>query len=103
MAIDQSILTKIKNHIRIRHNVLDDDWTDEISACLADLKVVGVQDPQGPDPQEMDPLILNAVKLWCRAAATDDPTKAAAYMARYDALKASLMMAEGYCEGAADE
>ena len=55
------------------------------------MKVCGVQDPNAKDP-----LILNAIKLYSRAAYTDDTDKAAAYQARYDALKSCLMMAEGY-------
>ena len=63
----------------------------DIDACLADLRVVGIV-----HADETDPLIFNAVKLWCRSYNTDDPVKAAAYMERYEALKACLMMAEGY-------
>lgn len=91
MAIEQELLNKVKTSLRISHNVLDDDLTDTIEACLQDLDVCGVQDPYVGDP-----LILNAVKLFCRAAFTDDTGKAAAYQARYDALKSCLMMAEGY-------
>lgn len=91
MAIDQSILSKIKTNLRISHTVLDEDVEDTIAACLADLEVCGVLDPQTDDP-----LILNAIKLYCRAEYTDDNGKAASYMARYDALKSCLMMAEGY-------
>ena len=91
MAIDQTTLDKIKINLRISHNVLDDDLTDTISACLADLRVCGVLDPQADDP-----LILNAIKLYCRAEYTDDTSKAAAYKERYDALKSCLMMASEY-------
>lgn len=91
MAIEQELLTKIKNSLRITHSMLDDDVADSIEACLRDLKVCGVMNP---DPT--DPLILNAVKLFCKVAYTDDTEKAAAYQARYDALKSCLMMAEGY-------
>ena len=91
MAIEQELLNKVKTHLRISHNALDGDLMDTIEACLADLKVCGVQAPDAADK-----LILNAVKLFCRAAYTDDTGKAAAYQARYDALKACLMMAEGY-------
>lgn len=91
MAIEQELLNKVKTYLRISHNVLDDDLTDTIEACLADLKVCGVK-----DPNTSDKLILNAVKLYCKAAYTDDTGKAAAYQARYDALKSCLMMAEGY-------
>lgn len=91
MAIEQLLLQKIKNSLRISHSMLDDDVTDSIGACLQDLKVCGVKDPDANDP-----LILNAIKLYCKAAYTDDTDKAAAYQARYDSLKSCLMMAEGY-------
>jgi hypothetical protein len=74
--------------------------TDSIAACLADLHVCGVQEPDAGDPQELDPLILNAVKLYCKAEYTDDPAKAAAYLERYNGLKSCLMMAGGYREEA---
>ena len=91
MAVDQTTLTKIKNNLPISHTVRDDDLEDTISACLADLRVCGVFDPQADDP-----LILNAIKLYCRAEYTDDTSKAAAYKERYDALKSCLMMASEY-------
>ena len=98
MAIDQSLLTKIKNNLRISHNALDDDLSDTVEACLRDLKVCGVQ------AAETDPLILNAVKLYCRKEYTDDTSKAAEYQKRYDAMKSCLMMASEYSgEAAADE
>ena len=96
MAIEQDLLLKVKTNLRIRHTVLDDDVVDTIEACLADLKVCGVKGPVQDDPRDLDPLILNAVKLYCKVAFTDDTDKAAAYQARYDALKSCLMMAEGY-------
>lgn len=89
-------LTKIKQGIRISHNKLDDDIQADIDACQADLRLVGVI-----YADETDPLIFNAIKLWCRSLYTDDTIKAAEYLKRYEALKASLMMAEGY--GRAEE
>lgn len=84
-------LTKIKQGLRTAHTKLDEDILADIDACLADLKLVGVI-----YADETDPLIFNAIKLWCRSLYTDDPAKAAEYLKRYDALKASLMMAAGY-------
>ena len=99
MAIEQELLNKVKTNLRISHSKLDDDVADSIEACLRDLKVCGVQ-----DPDVTDPLILNAIKLFCKVAYTDDTGKAATYQERYDALKSCLMMAEGYrTEVAADE
>ena len=94
-------LTKIKRGLRISHDKLDEDIQADIDACLADLHVVGVT-----DADTSDPLVFNAVKLWCRSLYTDDTVKAAEYMKRYEALKACLMMAEGYGrpkEAAGDE
>lgn len=84
-------LTKIKQAIRRTHDKLDDDLKADIDACMADLKACGVI-----YADESDPLIYNAIKLWCRSLNTDDAVKAAEYLKRYEALKASLMMAEGY-------
>lgn len=98
MVIDQGLLVKVKNYLRISHNVLDDDISDTIVACQRDLEVYGVQIPVSDDPQEMDPLILNAIKLYCKSEYLDDPVKAAAYRERYDALKSCLGMAEDYRE-----
>ena len=88
---EQELLNKVKTSLRISHTRLDDDLADTIKACLADLNVCGIVAPTATDP-----LILNAVKLYCKAAYTDDTVKAAAYQARYDSLKSCLMMAEGY-------
>ncbi len=90
-------ISKIKTDIRIKHTVLDNDVSDQIDACLADLTIVGIK-----NPSETDPTILNAIKLWCRSYYTDDTAKAADWATRYDALKACLMMAAGY-GGAPDE
>ena len=84
-------LTKIKLAIRTSHNKLDDDIQADIDACLADLKVCGIIHAGAEDP-----LIFNAIKLYCKSLYTDDPVKGAAYLERYNNLKACLMMAEGY-------
>lgn len=84
-------LAKVKQALRISHHILDEDVMADIDACLADLGVCGIV-----NIDETDPLIYNAIKLYCRAGYTDDPTKAAAYQQRYDALKGCLMAAEGY-------
>ena len=90
MASNETLL-KIKTALRISHNVLDSDIMGDIDACISDLKVCGII-----DPKETDPLIMNAVKLWCRSLYTDDTGKGAEYLRRYEALKSCLMMAEGY-------
>lgn len=84
-------LDKVKLSLRISHTKLDADIQADIDACLADLRVCGVV-----YADDADPLMVNAIKLWCRALYTDDLAKGAEYMRRYEALKGCLMMAEGY-------
>lgn len=95
-------LDKVKLAIRISHTKLDGDIQDNIDGCLSDLKVHGIE-----YAAEDDPLILNAVKLWCKSVYMDDPVKAAEYKRRYDALRDCLKIAEGYGwkaeEGESDE
>ena len=84
-------LEKIKQAIRRSHSKLDDDLQADIDACVADLRAAGVV-----YADESDPLIFNAIKLWCRSLNTDDTAKAAEWKSRYDSLKACLMNMEGY-------
>jgi hypothetical protein len=90
MAFDDT-LSKIKLALRTSHNKLDEDIQADIEACVADLEVCGII-----HPDESDPLIFNAIKLYCRSLYTDDTAKAAEWLRRYNELKACLMMAEGY-------
>lgn len=96
MNITQSLLSKVKKSLRISHTSLDEDVIDGIRAALSDLRVCGIAPEKLNPTEELDPLILNAVKLYCKKEYTDDTAKAARYQEGYDALKASLMMADGY-------
>lgn len=84
-------LEQIKLSLRISHSKLDADIQVDIDACMADLRVCGVI-----YAAENDPLIINAIKLWCRSLYTDDPAKGAEYLRRYETLKACLTTMEGY-------
>ena len=100
------LLPKIKTYLRIKHSALDEDVQDTIEAVLQDLRSVGIIETKlDISGDTMDPLILQAVKAKCKAEFTDDTAKAARYQAGYDAMKASLMMAEGYGweEGGSDD
>lgn len=91
-------LEKIKLAIRRSHDKLDEDLQADIDAALADLRLCGII-----YAEEGDPLIFNAIKLYCRSTNTDDPAKAAEWLRRYEALKACLQIAEGYGWRATDE
>ncbi|PWM72675.1 MAG: hypothetical protein DBX59_06070 [Bacillota bacterium] len=87
-------LEKIKKALRISHSALDADIQADIDACLADLAVCGIVALDAEDP-----LIYNAIKLFCRSLYTDDPTTGAEYLRRYDALKGCLQIAGKYNQG----
>lgn len=89
MATD--ILQKIKLALRTSHNKLDEDIQADIDACRADLKMHGIT-----HARDDDPLIFNAVKLYCKSLYTDDPAKASALLQRYQELRDCLKVAEGY-------
>lgn len=94
-------LTNVKLALRVSHSVLDADIMADVDACLADLRVCGII-----EPDESDALIFNAIKLYCRSLYTDDTVKAAEWLRRYEALKGCLQLAEGYGwkeEAAADD
>lgn len=84
-------LDRIKLDLRITHKKLDESIQSDIDGCMADLKMHGIV-----HRDETDPLVFNAVRLWCRANYTDDTTKAAEYLKRYNALRDCLKGAEGY-------
>lgn len=84
-------LERIKQGIRRSHSKLDEDLQSDIDACLADLRRVGII-----YATEGDPLIFNAIKLYCRSVNTDDPVKAAEWNRRYEVLRDGLAIAEGY-------
>jgi hypothetical protein len=92
-------LDQVKLFLRISHSKLDEAITGDILACLADLRMHGIC-----YKDESDPLILNAVKLWCKSVYTDDTVKSAEYLKRYTALRDRLKVAEGYgWKGGSDE
>ena len=99
MMVDMGLIAKVKTAIRISHNKLDDEVGDDIATCLQELRVLGISAPMPDDPQEMDPLILSAVKLHAKSNFTDDSAKAADYKKRYDSLVSFLMTASEYDGG----
>lgn len=84
-------LDEVKLFIRICHSKLDSSIKSDIDSCLGDLQVHGIT-----YKDDTDPLILNAIKLWCKAIYIDDEVKAAEYLKRYYALRDCLKSAEGY-------
>lgn len=85
------IVRRIKLSVRISHSKLDEDIESDIEACLADMRLKGIV-----NPQPRDPIIFSAIKLYCRSSYTDDTAKSAEYLRRYEVLRDSLATSEGY-------
>lgn len=85
------ILSRVKLAIRRSHSKLDDDLQVDIDACLQDMKMRGIKDPD-PDDQ----LIFAAIKLYCKSTTADDPTKGDAFYQRYEDLRDSMSLHAKY-------
>jgi len=85
------MLLKVKEALRITHTHLDDELADLIESCKVDLSISGVK-----VIIETDPLILQAVKVYCKAnfgLGNDDSEK---YQKSYDSLKTHLALCGDY-------
>lgn len=88
-----AIIRKIKTDLRIRNDQLDEDISDNIDSCVADLALCGID---VDDDRALDRNIVNAIKLYCRSRYTHDLEEAKLYEQRYGLLKGTLMMSEEY-------
>lgn len=85
------LLEKVKLSLRIRTNLLDLDILELIESAKADLSISGVK-----NLNEDDPLIIQAVKTYCKAnfgLANKDSEK---YQRAYDNLKQHLSLCGDY-------
>lgn len=88
------LLEKVKLTLRITEDTFDAEITDLINACLSDLGVAGVSTDMLADVYT-DPLIIMAVKTYCRAH-FGEPDEYERLKASYDEQKAQLSMYSGY-------
>lgn len=87
------MLEKIKTSLRVSHNKLNDDIQDLIDACLLDLKTSGVV-----KIEENDPLILQAVKVYCKAHFWTDHKNTDKFQESYESMKMHLALCGEYNE-----
>jgi uncharacterized phage protein (predicted DNA packaging) len=87
------LLAKIKQSLRIDDDSLDEDIQDTIDAALADLKLSGVIESR---LDETDPLIIRAVKTFCKAEFSFDDREANRYRDSYGMLKNHLSLSSDY-------
>lgn len=85
------MLEKVKLALRIKSNSLDLDIQDLIESAKADLNISGVK-----NLDEEDPLIIQAVKTYCKANFGLDNKDSEKYQKSYDMLKQHLSLCGEY-------
>lgn len=95
------LIDDIKTALRISHDKLDDDVNQHISACLADMKRLGIALPELVDEVRDTPLLYVAVKLYCMAQ-YDFLGKGEQYKKDYEKLRDVLSLSGEYREGDRD-
>lgn len=91
------MLKTVKKSLRITTSALDDEVSELIAACIADLRRVGIATPKGRNINagKVDPLILRAVILYAKANFGYDENSER-YQKAYDALVVSLCLSGDY-------
>jgi hypothetical protein len=85
-----AILDDVKANLRISGTALDTDLQDDIDAALMDLQRVGID-----TSDQSQPLIIKAVKLYCRWQ-QDYMGKGEQYCKAYTGLMQALSLAGDY-------
>lgn len=85
------MLDKIKLALRIKNNAFDLDILDLVESSKIDLQMAGVK-----RIDEEDPIILQAIKLYCKANFGLDNKDSEKYQKSYDMLKQSLSLCGEY-------
>lgn len=89
------MLEKIKLALRIDDDSLDEEIQDSINAAIADLKLSGVLENK---LDETDPLIIRAVKTFCKYEFCTDDKESERYKNAYDMIKVHLTLSIDYTE-----
>lgn len=98
----EELVYKIKESMRISHNVLDQEILENIESSIFDMKRVGIQ-PFSIENEEIDQnklkdkLVEKAAELYCKWQA-DFQGKAERYEKAYNALRDALSLCGDYRE-----
>lgn len=87
------MLEKIRQRVRFSSNVFDNELSDLISECKADLTLKGVAPLKIADT---DPLILSAVSTYVRGYYEEDNAKAERLQRSYESLATHLTLSGEY-------
>lgn len=93
MVVSEQLLNKTKTALRVSTSDFDENIKDEILACLLDLRRVGVF-----SIAQTHPLIMSAVKLWCKAYFLQD-NESEKFKLAYESIRDSMALSEEYKDG----
>ena len=87
------MIEKIKQALRIKSNAFDDELKDLITAAKLNLEICGIAKSKIIDT---DPLIIQAVKTYCKANFGLDNKDSEKYQKSYDMIKTHLALCGDY-------
>lgn len=85
------MLGKVKNALRVNHVALDEEILDLIESAKMDLRISGVN-----KIDEIDPLIIRAIIVYCKAHFGFDNTESERFERSYEMLKNHLTLCGDY-------
>ena len=89
---NMQLLTAVKRYIRVSNNSKDEEIYELIESAKADMSIAGVD-----NIDEADPLIIQAIKDYCRAKfGYGDNVDKAFYEERYAKQKGTLSISSKY-------
>lgn len=95
--VEATLLTEVKEALRITTTRFDGEITTLILACKADLKLAGLSVLEATDP-----MIKRAIVLYSKANFGYDNPDSEKFQKSYDLLKMSLALASDYNGGSGD-
>ncbi len=97
--VDDELLKKLKESMRIRHNALDADIRDNIEAAISDMVRVGVNPYSSSRKKSIksDKLVYKALELYCKGQA-DYMGKGPRFEASYEKLRDAMSLCGDYNE-----
>jgi len=87
------MLEKIKPSLRIKSSAFDSEINDLIESAKLDLQISGIDKSK---ISNSDPLILQAIKLYCKVNFGLDNKDSDKYQLSYNLLKQSLALCSDY-------
>lgn len=89
------MLERIKLALRISHNLLDNEILQNIAVARAEMVRSGVSEQKSQD--DNDPLICNAIKIYCLYAMASDEKMSDGYWKSWCYQLENLRKSTGYC------